>query len=271
MGWVALVSASSRGFRFACLVGAAVGLGVAVSGCASKGTPYNSGTSSASASGAAAAPTVSVTPLPSMSAVAAASGQLTGDQLVQVLLPASFFPAGFAASSAPVTSGGSLTSGAASFNLAATDCATLVYHLGRNGFGETALAASSSVGTGQVYDQVVYQFPSAAAATGFVAGVRSVAARCAKPFTANEGTASGTFTLSVSDGVPVGGHSSVNLSQTGKLGGSSLVLNTLLVPSGVDVFLAAAVGIGGGAPAVPARETIAYSLMKRQAAAALLG
>ena len=42
-------------------------------------------------------------------------------------------------------------------------------------------------------------------------------------------------------------------------------------PSGVDVFLVAAVGIGGGAPAVPARETIAYNLMKRQAAAALLG
>jgi hypothetical protein len=206
-----------------------------------------------------------------MSALNAAGGQLTGDQLVQVLLPASFFPAGFAVRSVPVTSGGSLTSGAASFNLATVDCATFVYHLGRNGFGETALAANSSTGAGQVYDQVVYQFPSAAAASAFVAGARAVAARCGKPFAANEGTAQGTFALSASDGAPVGGHPSVDLSQTGKLGGSSLVLNTLLVPSGVDVFLVAAVGIGGGAPAVPARETIAYNLMKRQAAAALLG
>jgi hypothetical protein len=271
MGWVALVSASSRGFRAAYLVITAVGLAAAVTGCATKGTPFAYVNSSAAAGGRATAPVVSATPLPAMSSLAAAGGQLTGNQLVQALLPASFFPAGFKASQVPVSSGGALTSGPATFNLATVDCATFVYHLGRNGFGETALAASSSVGTGQVYDQVVYQFPSADAATAFVAGVRGVAGRCGKPFSANEGTASGTFTLSVKDGALVGGHSSVDLAQTGKLGGSSLVLNTLLVPSGVDVFLAASVGIGGGAPAVPARETIAFDLMKRQAAAALLG
>lgn len=260
------VSWSWDKFRAALVVISVLG---AVTGCATKGTPFRN--VSATASARATAPTAA-SPLPSMSAVPAAGGQLTGDQLVQVLLPASFFPAGFMPPSAgPVSSGGSLTSAAASYNLASVDCATFVYHFGRTGFGETALAASSYSGTGQVYDQVVYQFASAAAATAFVAGVRSVAARCAKSFSASEGTARGTFSLSATDGAEVGGHPSVALSQDGTLAGSALTIDTLLVPSGVDVFVAAAVGVGGGAPAVPGREYIAYNLMKRQSAAAVLG
>ncbi len=259
--------------------GLAAGLAAAVAvtgllaGCATNGTPYHtpaSASASARPAGGATAPTVPAGPLPSMPPLAAARGQLTGTQLAQVLLPASFFPAGFTTSSAPVTSSGSLAAGQATYNLATVDCATFVYHLGRTGFGETALAADSAVGTGQVYSQVVYQFGSASAATAFVSGARAVAARCGKPFTANEGTASGTFTLAASTGLPVGGQPSVELAQTGRLGGQSLILDTLLVPSGVDVFIAAAVGIGGGAPAVPARETLVYNLMKRQAAVAVL-
>ncbi len=39
----------------------------------------------------------------------------------------------------------------------------------------------------------------------------------------------------------------------------------------MDVFVVSGVGFGNGAPAVPAKETIIYNLMKRQAAAAELG
>jgi hypothetical protein len=39
----------------------------------------------------------------------------------------------------------------------------------------------------------------------------------------------------------------------------------------VDVFAGAAVGLGAAAPASLAPATIAYNLMKRQAAAAVLG
>jgi hypothetical protein len=67
-------------------------------------------------------------------------------------------------------------------------------------------------------------------------------------------------------------HPTVDLLQTGTLGTSKVVLDTLLCASGVDVFAASGVGFGGvAAPSVPTRESIVYNLMRRQAAAALLG
>jgi len=52
---------------------------------------------------------------------------------------------------------------------------------------------------------------------------------------------------------------------------SSLAIDTVLSASGVDVFAGAAVGLGAAAPTAVAPATIAYNLMKRQAAAAVLG
>jgi hypothetical protein len=203
--------------------------------------------------------------------VPAASGQLTGTQLQPVLLPQSFFPAGFAlSSSSAVSSGGSLSSSSAQYNLATISCATFVNHLGNAGFGETAMASNSFVGNRQAFDQVVYQFAGAAAASDFVAGVKSLAARC-HAFTATDNGATGHFSLSATPGPAVGGHPSLRLVQTGTISGSPLVLDTLLSASGVDVFTGAAVGLGTGAPASPANESIVYNLMKRQAAAAVLG
>jgi len=205
-----------------------------------------------------------------MTPLAAASGQLTGTQLASVLLPASDFPAGFAASSSgPVTSGGSLETAAAQYNLATVSCADFVEHLGSTGFGETAMASDSITGADQAYDQVVYQFGAASAASAWVLGVKSLAARCGS-FTATDNGTSGTFSLSASAGTSVGGHPTVELVQRGTIGGSSVVLDTLFSASGVDVFGAAGVGLGAGAPAVPAKETIVYDLMKRQAAEAVL-
>jgi hypothetical protein len=207
----------------------------------------------------------------SESPVPAASGQLTGSQLETVLLPQSFFPAGFAlSSSSAVSSGGSLSSSPAQYDLATISCATFVNHLGNTGFGETAMASNSFVGTRQAFDQVVYQFGSAASASDFVAGVQSLAARC-HSFTATDNGATGHFSLSAAAGPAVGGHPSLRLVETGTISGSSLILDTLLSASGVDVFTGAAVGLGTSAPASPAKEDIVYSLMKRQAAAAVLG
>jgi hypothetical protein len=158
----------------------AVTIGVlgTVAGCATKGIPYKHPSTSASAvatapTSAAAVPTESMTPL------APASGQLTGTDLESVLLPESFFPAGFTApSSGPINSGGSLVSAAATYNLATVSCATFVERLGETGFGETALAAVSLSGSKQVYGELVYQFASSPEATAFVAGIKSIAARC---------------------------------------------------------------------------------------------
>ena len=207
----------------------------------------------------------------SQAPVPAASGQLTGSQLQTVLLPQSYFPAGFAlSSSSVVSSGGSLSYSPAQYDLASVSCATFVNHLGSTGFGETAMASNSFVGGQQAFDQVVYQFGSSSQASAFVAGVKSLAARC-RSFTATDNGAAGHFSLSAAAGPAVGGHPSLRLVQTGTLSGSPLTLDTLLTDSGVDVFAGAAVGLGTGVPASPAKETIVYNLMKRQAAAAVLG
>lgn len=228
----------------------------------SAGVPTAPATSAASG----VTPTTSTTPLP------AASGQLTGTQLESVLLPASNFPAGYATpSTGPITSGGSLTSGPAKYNLATISCATFIEHLGTVGFGETAMVSGSVATSGQAYDQLIYQFGTVSAASAFVAGVQSLAGRCGS-FTATANGLKGTFSLQATPRTPVGGHPTLELLQTGTLGTSKLVLDTLFCASGVDVFAASGVGVGSAAaPALPTKESIVYNLMKRQAAVAVLG
>ncbi len=236
-------------------------------------TPTASATASSSASPtpSAATPSLPAASTGPMSSVPAASGQLTGTQLQSVLLPQSSFPAGFTPSSTgAVSSGGALSSSPARYDLATVGCATFVNHLGNTGFGETAIASDSLVGQSQAFDQVVYQFGSAGAASGFVSGVKALAARC-HSFTATDNGAAGTFSLAAADGPAIGGHPSLRLVQTGTIAGSSIVLDTLLSASGVDVFAGAAVGVGTSPPTGVATSTIVYTLMKRQMAAALLG
>ena len=206
-----------------------------------------------------------MTPLP------AASGQLTGTQLESVLLPASDFPAGFATpSSGPISSGGSLTSGPATYNLATISCATFIQHLGAVGFGETAMVSGSVGDSGQAFDQLVYQFATAPGATAFVSGVQALAGRCGS-FTATANGENGTFSLRATTGAPLGGHPTVELVESGTLGGSKVALDLLFCSSGVDAFAAGGVGANGtAAPTAPSNESIVYQLMKRQAAVAVL-
>ena len=256
------------------VVAVAVGTLATVTGCATKGTPYATPSSQApSATSAATAPTATTGPLPtaSMTPLPAAAGQLTGTELESVLLPASDFPAGFSASSSgPVSSGGTLTTAAALYPLATVSCSNFVQHLGSTGFGETGMAADSIVGTHQAYDQVIYQFASASSASAFVSGIQALAGRCAS-FTAPAGSGTATFSLKAAPGASVAGRPAVELVQSGTVSGSAVTLDTLFSASGVDVFAASGVGLGAGAPAVPAKQTIIYNLMKRQAAAAVLG
>jgi hypothetical protein len=210
-----------------------------------------------------------MTPLP------AATGQLTGSQLEGVLLPTSVFPSGYASpTTGPITSGGALTTAPATYDLAKISCATFIQHFGTTGFGETAMVTGSVAGlglsgTGQAFDQLVYQFATPADATAFIDGARSLAARCAS-FSAQANGATGKFTLSGATGSPVGGHPTVSLTETGTLSGEALSLDTLLCASGVDVFGATAVGVKTAAPTAPATATIVYKLMQRQPAVALL-
>jgi predicted small lipoprotein YifL len=253
----------------------AVGTLATVTGCATKGTLYATPESqAASSSSIAIAPTSTTGPLPtaSMTPLPAAAGQLTGTDLESVLLPASYFPPGFtASSSAPVTSGGTLTSAAALYPLGTVSCSEFVQHLGSTGFGETGMAADSVVGTDQAYDQVIYQFATASEASAFVAGIQPLASRCTSFTAPASGGTTAKFSLKAAAGSSVAGQPTVELAQTGTVSGSALALDTLFSASGVDVFAASGVGLGIGAPAVPAKETMIYDLMKRQIAAAELG
>jgi len=278
-------SVASSGARpaFAALA-AAAGVLVTVAGCSSSSssTPSAAATTpsvTASATPGTAAATAGTTapssaaPAPSTAALPAATGQLTGTQLESVLLPESDFPAGFATpTTGPISSGGSLTSGAATYNLATISCATFIEHLGTIGFGETAMVwGSVDAAAGAAYDQLVYQFATPSGATGFVSGIQDLAGRCGS-FKASANGETGTFSLKASTGTPVGGHPSVDLQETGTLGTSKVALDLLLSPSGVDAFGAGSVGVGSTAPpAEPAKETLVYELMKRQAAVAVLG
>jgi len=251
----------------------AAGTLATVTGCSGKGTAYAT-PSSQSPSATAAAPTATAEPLPSgsMTPLPAASGQLTGTNLQSVLLPASDFPAGYVTSSSDAnSSGGSLTTGPAQYPLATVGCSVFIQHLGSTGFGETAMAANSVVGTDQAYDQGIYQFATASAASAFVTGITSLAARCPSFSAPVNGSATATMRMKAASGASVAGLPTVELTQTATVSGSPLTLDTLLCASGVDVFVVSGVGLGQPAPTVPAKETVVYALMKRQAAAAVLG
>lgn len=254
-------------------VAGAAGLLVAVAGCSLPNvatTPAATSSAPATSAPASPAPTASM-PSVSMSPVPPASGQLTGTQLQSVLLPQSSFPAGFTLSpSSAVSSGDSLSSGPAQYDLATVSCATFVNHLGNTGFGETAMASNSFAAQSEALDQIVYQFASAGAASGFVAGIKALAGRC-HSFTATDSGATGSFSLSAAPAAAVAGHPSLELVQFATISGSSVVLNTLFAASGVDVFAGGTVGLGTSEPTGAANATIVYNLMKRQAAEAVLG
>jgi hypothetical protein len=249
----------------------AAGTVATVAGCSTKGTPYATPTSSQSPSSTATAPTSGALPTASMTPLPDASGQLTGTALASVLLPASDFPAGYTTSASDaVNSGGSLTTGPAHYPLATVSCTNFVQHLGAAGFGETAMAANSVVGNDQAYDQAVYQFSTAAEASAFVAGISPLAGRCTS-FTEPVNGSNTTMRMTASAGDSVAGRPTVVLEQTATLSGTALNLDSQFLASGVDVFAVSAVGFGQGSPTNPAKSAIIYNLMKRQAAASVLG
>ena len=224
----------------------------AVAGCSTKGTPYATPTSptSASASSAATAPTAGAMPTGSMTPLPDASGQLTGTSLATVLLPTADFPAGYTtAASDAVNSGGSLTTGPAQYPISTVSCANFVQHLGAPGFGETAMAANSVVGANQAYDQAIYQFSSASAASAFVAGMSPLAARCPS-FSEPVNGSTTTMRMKAAAGGSVAGRPTVELLQTATVSGTALSLDTEFLASGVDVF----VGLRGRVRHEPARQ-----------------
>jgi hypothetical protein len=103
-----------------------------------------------------------------------------------------------------------------------------------------------------------------------VAGMSPLAGRCTS-FTEPVNGTNTTMRMKAATGGSVAGRPTVELLQTATVSGTALTLDTEFLASGVDVFAVSAVGFSTTPPASPAKEAIIYNLMKRQAAAAVLG
>jgi hypothetical protein len=195
------------------------------------------------------------------------AAQLTGAELTKSLLPASDFPAKFAVSQqGSADSGASLENAAASYNPATMACADWDNYFTSAGFGETAYTTQSVSDStaGQTYGQVVYQFPSAGAASAFFSGVRSLSARC-HSFTASGG-GSGQITMQLTAASSVAGHQAFWLDQSAAVAGATSQSHTLFTMAGTDVFAVAASGVGSAPPDDPAPATLLQQLIGSVAA-----
>ena len=190
----------------------------------------------------AALPTASMTPL------AAASGQLTGTQLESVLLPQSDFPAGFATPRDRADQLGRVADLGHGHLQPGDDLLRDVHpapghrrvRRDRDGVGQRRpLRARRTTSWSTSSPRRRRRRRSFPACRRWPAGAgRSRRRPTARPARSRCGRRAGAA---------VGGHPTVELLQTGTLGSSKLVLDTLFCASGVDVFAASGVGVGGAA------------------------
>jgi PknH-like extracellular domain len=177
--------------------------------------------------------------------------QVSGAKLKSALLPASTFGSGFKFLGA-TSSGKSLWSPKATKHVPTMSCANFE-NQGLNRYGESAVANSVILNNGStnitslsnlnlLYEQTVYQFPSAKAAAAFYNQAHAKYAAC-KSFSE---TASGgpdgklTVTLKSIARTKVGTHQAFKIAQgigDSGLTGVSLNFETLVTVAGADVFV----------------------------------
>jgi hypothetical protein len=177
--------------------------------------------------------------------------QVSGAKLKSALLPASAFGSGFKVLGAS-SSGKSLWHQTPAKHVAATSCATFE-NQGLTRYGESAVATSAILNNGTtnitslsnlnlLYDQTVYQFPSAKAAAAFYNQAHGKFAAC-KSFSETVSGGPGgklTFTLKSIAKTKVGTHQAFKIAQgVGGAGitGVSLNFETLVTVAGADVFI----------------------------------
>lgn len=178
--------------------------------------------------------------------------QVTGAKLKSALLPASALGSGFKVLSA-VSSGKSLLSPKATKHVSTMSCANFE-NQGLNFYGETAFATSVALNNGAatstsltnlnlLYDQTVYQFPSAKAAAAFYSQSHAKYASCKSFSTVVSGGPDSdktTIKLKSIARTKVGTYQAFKLTQAyvdSKLDGLALNLNTLVTVEGTDVFV----------------------------------
>ena len=177
--------------------------------------------------------------------------QVSGAKLKSALLPASAFGSGFKVLGAS-SSGKSLWHQTPAKRVATISCANFETQ-GLTRYGESAVATSAILNNGAtnitslsnlnlLYDQTVYQFPSAKAAAAFYNQAHAKFAAC-KSFSETVSGGPGgklTFTLKSIAKTKVGTHQAFKIAQgVGGTGipGVSLNFETLVTVAGADVFV----------------------------------
>ena len=212
----------------------------------------------------------------SSTTAAASSGptaQLTGTQLKSALLTTTDAGSGFAASASSETdSGGALTTAAAKYKPATLSCADLLNQMGQSGFGESAMADDTLENdtSGELLNQVVYQFSSATAANVFFTSLEAKWNSCGS-FTETD-TSSGTTTtgkVSITAASAPSGLGDMAFANTMSATESSTTMNgtNLAVLKGSDVFILGPDKVGGGQPTDLSAQTLMQKLMSNVAAA----
>jgi hypothetical protein len=184
-------------------------------------------------------------------AQAASPVQVNGAKLKSALLPASAFGSGFKVLGAS-SSGKSLWHQTPAKHVATMSCANFE-NQGLTRYGESAVATSAILNKNStnitslsnlnlLYDQTVYQFPSAKAAAAFYNQAHGKFAACKSFSEAVPGNPGGklTFTLKSIAKTKVGTHQAFKIAQgVGGAGltGVSLNFETLVTVAGADVFV----------------------------------
>ncbi len=241
---------NSRKLKYTGLV-AALPLALAACSSSNSGSPAGSGATATTA-------------------VAGSTTQLTGTQLKGALLSATDVGTGFTASTdSAVDSGGSLTTAAAKYKPASISCPDLLNEMGQTGFGESAMADDTLENdtSGELLNQVVYQFASATAANVFFTSLEAKWNSCGS-FTETDSSSGTTGKVTIVAAAAPSGLGDMAFSNTMTATESSTTMSgtNLAVLKGVDVFIVGPDKVGGGLPTDLSAQTLAQKLMSNVAA-----
>ena len=219
--------------------------------------------------GPAAAVTVAITAflaVPRAQAVPApGTVQVTGNQLVTTLLPASALGHGSWAFHT-ASSGARLEHGPALSHVAKMSCSTFWGLFDAAGYGESAFAIRQVSSNTKAYDQVIFQFANRRAAVALFGQEAAKFSAC-RSFTVDPAGPL-RVTLRYTAKTQVSGNRAflVVWAQTDSNPGPVPAVYTLVTTDGTDLFIVRATDFAGAPPADPSPSAVTLKLLQRVSA-----
>lgn len=206
---------------------------------------------------------------PAASAATPGAHQVTGAKLGTALVPASAFGRGYQAS-ARISSGNVLEQPRAFHNIATLSCGSFWAIFGTIGLGETATAMDfvNNSRTVAGYQQSVYQFPSARAASSLYKAAYAKYGKC-RSMTITNNHSRLFVKLRSESKTRVKGLSAFQVTQTetfSDVTGVTLYSFTLFVVDGDDAFIVDATLPAAGPPRSPSETSVITRLISRVSA-----